>query len=61
MDLELNLKISDYVKVKKIEATRREEQKENFDSRHKAHDLPPLYERDDSVDTQSQMFWQSYI
>jgi len=45
-DNELQPKIPDYSKIKKSETTRRENQKENFDSRHKAHNLPPLKKGD---------------
>jgi len=46
MDHELKPKIPNYVKIKKNEATRQEKQKESFDSRHKARNLPPMYEGD---------------
>ena len=41
--------IPDYFKIKKIETTRHEKQKENFDSRHKAHNLSMLKKQGDMV------------
>ena len=46
MDKTLRPQIPDYSKIKKLETTRREKQKENFDSRHKARNLPPLKKGD---------------
>ena len=44
--VELRPNIPNYSKVKKSEATRREKQKENFDTPHRARNLPLLQQGD---------------
>jgi len=46
IDHELRPQIPDYSKIKKLETARHEKQKENFDSQHKAHNLPQLKQGD---------------